>query len=372
MSPPTHEEPMSESLAYGRLSIDLGAIARNYRALAAAAPGARCAGVVKADAYGLGAMQVAPVLADAGCTEFFVALLDEGLALRSAVPGARIYVLNGLPPGSEARCAEAGLVPVLNSFTQIKAWAALCQKTGGRLPAVIQLDSGMSRLGLGTAEVEVLLAEPSLLAAMELVLVMSHLAAADEPDHAANGAQLAAFRALAGRFGPVPLSLSNTAGIGLGPAYHFDLVRPGAGLYGLQTGPRAVKVEPVAALWGRVCQIREIEAGAGIGYGHSAISTGPMRLATLGVGYADGWPRSLSNTGAAFWGATRLPIVGRVSMDSVMVDISGLDVTDLVEGDFVALFGPGQSVDGVARAAGTIGYEMLTSLSRRYERSYRV
>lgn len=356
-------EPEKLALANGVLTIDVGAVVANYRTLVAQVAPARCAGVVKADSYGLGADKIAPALWQAGCRDFFVALIGEGLALRDILgPEARIYVLNGLPPGAENAAVSANLIPVLNSLAQCRAW-----KDTGR-PAVLQVDSGMSRMGLSVADQEALLADEELLESLDLVLLMSHLANADEPDHEGNLSQHAGFLAASSLFPKLPLSLANSAGSFHGDSFHLDLCRPGAVLYGIEAGPRVVGIKPVVQLEARVGQLRDIPAGASIGYGYQFTADKPMRLATISVGYADGWPRSLSNRGAAWFSGQRLPIVGRVSMDSFVVDAGA--VPELAEGDLVELIGEHQSADDVARDAGTIGYEILTNLGRRYHRIY--
>ncbi len=354
------------------LTIDLGALADNYRLLRDRLAGAECAAVVKADAYGLGVDRVAPALWHAGARSFFVAHLAEGRALRSILPAeAAIHVLNGLMPGTEAACLDAGLVPVLNSLAQVDAWTALSRRQGRDLPAVLQLDSGMARLGLAPGEVDQLVRDPVRLAGIELRLVMSHLACADEPDHPANRAQLAAFETRRRRLPPAPASFANSSGIFLGPDYRFDLARPGAALYGVAPVPGAANpMRPVVRLDARVIQTRAIAAGDAVGYGHAFRAAGPTRIATIGVGYADGWLRGLGLEGRAYLGDRVLPIAGRVSMDSTTLDITALPADMLGPGDFVELIGPHQPIDAVAAQAGTIGYEILTSLGGRYRRRY--
>lgn len=360
-------EARASEASAARLTVDLAVIAQNYATLRRTAPGAEIAGVVKADAYGLGAVAVAKALLAEGCRTLFVATLGEAMALRAALGAAPLIgVLNGLAPHTSSDYVAHGLTPVLNSLAQVREWAR-----AGERGAILQVDSGMSRLGLSVDEQEQLLAEPALLGRLGLRLVMSHLAVADEPDHAANGAQLAAFQAARARFPGLPASLANSAGIFLGPEYQFDLCRPGAALYGISAGPRAVGLKLCVSLDAPVVQTRWIEAGTGAGYGHSFVAERRMRLAAIGVGYADGWLRSLSNRGAAYWGGQRLPIVGRVSMDSFLVDITALPDASFGEGERVELIGPHQSADDVARAAGTIGYEVLTSLGARFQRVYR-
>ncbi|MBS0283741.1 MAG: alanine racemase [Proteobacteria bacterium] len=354
-----------------RLTIDLDAIRANYRLLAARVAPAACGAVVKADAYGLGAAQVAPVLRDAGCGIFFVAQLCEAIELRAAIGAAGdIFILNGLDPGCEALCAAHGFVPVLNSASQAARWRALARERGAALPAALQVDSGMSRLGLDAAAVEALAGDAGFAREVSLRLLMTHLACADEPDNPANAAQLARFGAARALFPGVPASIANSGGSFLPDGFHCDVARAGIALYGAPPSALAEGLRPVAALSARVIQIRAIGAGTGVGYGLDYVARERRRLATIGIGYADGWPRPLSGTGAARHQGRRLPIVGRVSMDSMTVDISALADDALSEGDFVELLGTSQSLDDVAGDAGTISYEILTQLGRRHRRLY--
>lgn len=336
------------------LHIDLQAIVANWKALAAKAPGARAAAVVKADAYGLGAVRVAPALYKAGARDFFVALAREGRALRPHLPeDARINVLSGHMAGADL----TGLVPVLNSPEQFFRDRAM---RPGK-PFAIQLDTGMNRLGLEAGEwaairTEVLAARPD--------FIMSHLACADEPGHPANGAQLAAFLAMTDGC-DVPRSLAATGGVLLGPDYHFDLIRPGIGLYGALPFADA---QPVLRLSLPVIQTRLVQAGEFVGYGATWTADAPRRIATVAAGYADGILRSISSKGASLYAAgTTCPIVGRVSMDLITADVTGLaDVPGELD-----LICPEQPVDRLADYAGTIGYEILTSLGHRYDRTWR-
>jgi alanine racemase len=361
---------VSEAAAGAILTIDLGAIRENYRRLKARLNGVRCAGVLKADGYGLGAAQVASALAKEGCDIFFVALLGEGIALRKAIgSGPDIFVLNGLPPGSEPEAVAAGLCPVLNSAVQLKAWRETAPGKGLSLPAAIQVDSGMARLGMAPAEVEAVAGKTGAFDAIDIRFVMSHLARADEPQQAANEAQRREFEFLRKMLPAAPASLANSSGIFLGPAYHYDLARPGAALYGVNPTPQEPNpMLPVIGLQAKVAQTRQVGAGAGIGYGHTRHAEGPLRLATISLGYGDGWHRRAAS--AAWFEGVRLPFVGRVSMDSIILDISALPAGGLGEGDLVELIGPSQSVDDAAGHAGTIGYEILTSLGARFHRRY--
>jgi len=352
------------------LTVDLAAIVENWRRLGARLGKAACAAVVKADAYGLGAGAVAGALSAAGCADFFVAHVDEGIDLRAAFGAAsrRIFVLNGTPAGTEADFVAAGLIPVVNTLGQLAGWRAHARAVGSRLPVALQVDSGMSRLGLPAADVAALAAGPSAFEGLSVVLVMSHLACADEPAHPANAMQRDAFRRLSAMLPAAPASLANSSGIFLGEAYHGDLARPGAALYGINPTPlQPNPMLPAVALAARVIQVRDVPAGTGVGYGHMAKAAGPARLATISLGYADGWPRNAAAD--AFLDGARLPFIGRVSMDSIILDATACPRPPR-EGDMVQLIGPGQTVDAVAHAAGTIGYEILTRLGTRFHRRY--
>lgn len=352
------------------LTIDLGALRANYRKLRGMLGGAACGAVLKANAYGLGAERVGAALAADGCTCFFTAHLSEGLALRKALGiGPVIFVLNGLHPGGEADCAAAGLVPVLNSIEQLKGWRQLARRLGRKLPAAIQVDSGMARLGMSVQEVEAVRANPLAFEGLAIRLVMSHLARADESDEPSNQRQCTAFLRLAAGLPPAPRSLANSSGIFLGTPFHFDLARPGAALYGVNPTPGMPNpMLPVIGMQARVIQVRDVEPGDGIGYGHATVAARRLRAATISLGYADGWHRCAET--AAFLEGVRLPFLGRVSMDSIVVDVSALGDRPLPAGTLVELIGASQCVDEVAAAAGTIGYEVLTSLGSRFHRIF--
>ncbi|MBN9044367.1 MAG: alanine racemase [Rhizobiales bacterium] len=355
--------------AGGVLTIDLAALRHNYRTIAARVAPARASAVVKADAYGLGADKAAPAFHAAGCRDFFVAHLGEAIALKPSLPAdATLYVLNGLQPGAEAAAARENIVPVLNSLEQVENWRSLAKSLGRTLPALLQIDTGMSRLGLPAKELDRLVADPSLLDGIDVRYIMSHLACGDEPENPANAAQLTAMKAALGRLPKAPVAFANSGGSFLGHGYHFNLARPGVALYGV--GPAGGGIRPVLTLSARVIQVREIEAGVAVGYGGAYVAKGPMRIATIAVGYADGWLRALSNRGSAFFGDMRLPVVGRVSMDSITLDASALPEGTLKLGSLVELIGPHQTLEDVARDCDTIPYEILTALGHRYARIY--
>lgn len=352
------------------LTVDLSALRENYRVLKRKLGGVPPAGVVKANGYGLGAAAVAGALVEEGCDTFFVAHLSEAEALRLELgEKPAIHVLNGVAPGAERECIECGAIPVLNSMEQIKAWRQAAVRAGRRLAGTLQVDSGMSRLGLPPADVGRLAAMPDAFGGIDIVRVMSHLACADEPDNPANEAQLSEFKRLRGMLPEAPASLANSSGIFLGKAYHFDLARPGAALFGINPIPGDPNpMRQVVRLAAKVIQTRELTAGAGVGYGHDFQTSAPMRTATISLGYADGWPRRA--VAAAWLEDTRLPFVGRVSMDSIILDVSTLSPDRLKAGDLVELIGAHQTVDDVAALSGTIGYEILTALGSRFHRVY--
>ncbi len=344
-------------MAQALLTIDLDAVARNWRALdAASGTATETAAVLKADAYGLGAARVAPALARAGARTFFVALAEEGAALRRILgPGPRILVLSGLMAGDAGLVRDAALVPMLVSEAQVARHRADCPDA----PFGVQIDTGMNRLGLGEADWRRM---AGAVLAWKPVLLTSHLASADDPDAAMNADQLALFGALTDGTG-VPRSLAATGGTLLGLAYQFDMTRPGIGLYG---GAPFADAAPVVRLDLPVLQVRDVEPGGTVGYGAIWRAGRRSRIATISSGYADGLIRALSNGAQLFDNASPCPVVGRVSMDLLAVD-----VTDLAaDPETLAILGPEQGIDALAAAAGTIGYEILTSLGPRYARRY--
>ena len=351
------------------LTVDLGALAGNYRRLRRAAAAAAVAGVVKADGYGLGAPAVADALWQAGCRSFFVAQLEEGRALRAALPAARIHVLNGLPAGTEDAPRAARLIPVLNQTDELARYGGLARRLGERLPAALHLDTGMCRLGFDRAELERL--DRRLLEPLDLVLVMSHLAIAEEPDHPLNPTQRACFEELRRNLPAAPASLANSSGIFLGPAFHYDLCRPGVALYGVNPVPaRANPMAPVVTLEAPVLQVHAVEAPGTVGYGATYPTRPGMRIATVPVGYADGYPRSAGHRATARIGEHRVPLAGRVSMDLITLDVSDLPAEAVRPGTMATLIGGPDGVDELAAAAGTIGYEVLTRLGSRFARRY--
>lgn len=355
----------------GTLHVDLGALVDNYRSVARRNARARVAAVVKADAYGLGARFVAPALAAAGCRHFFVALLCEALALRPLLgEDCALFVLNGLMPGDESACAAQAIIPVLNSSEQIAGWAGEARRLGRTLPAALQVDTGMSRLGLSSGELDRIVADRNLLTGIDIRLIMSHLACADEPSDPMSATQLGRFANAATHFPGALRSIDNSGGIWMDRPDHGDIVRPGIILYGAAAQVGRSGLARVVTLESRIIQLRDVDAGDGVGYGMTHRFVAPARLATIAAGYADGWPRSLSGRGQVFIGGHAAPIVGRVSMDSMTVDVTQIPDALLRPGARVELIGPNQSLDALAEQAGTISYEILTRLGTRYERRY--
>ena len=362
--------PGAKDRAGAVLTIDLDAITANWRALSAkVSPQAQVAAVVKADAYGLGAVRVGRALFQAGCRRFVVATLDEAIPVRAMLPQAEILVLSGPLPGTAVAFAANDLWPVLNSPEQIADWAELARASSRTLPAVLHVDTGMTRLGLTLTQARTLAQDPSRLAGIDLKLILSHLACADEAAHPMNGDQLRRFAAVRALFPTVEGSLAASSGIFLGAQWQADWVRPGAALYGINPTPhRPNPMAQVVRLDAKIIQVRDVDAGESVGYGASHHCAAKTRLAIAAAGYADGLFRSLSNKGCGQVGERLVPLVGRVSMDLAIFDIGAECAVN--PGDAVTLIGPGNDLDAVAKAAGTIGYEILTSLGSRYHRHY--
>jgi alanine racemase len=352
------------------LSIDLAAVAANWRLLRDRHPGGAVAAVVKADAYGLGAARVGPALRDAGCRHFFVAHLAEGVALRDAIgTGPTIAVLNGFAPDGDGKAA---LLPVLNGLGDVEAHAARARRLGRPAPAILHLDTGMNRLGLGRREQETVAADPSRLDGLNLRWLMTHLACADEPAHPLNAPQAARFAAICARL-PVaaPRSIANSSGMFLGPAFTSDLARPGCALYGINPTPgRPNPMRQVVRLDAPILQVREIAPGDTVGYGATWTAERPSRVATVAAGYADGYLRALSGRAFGILAGQSVPLIGRVSMDLIAFDVTDTPAA-LAPGATIRLIGPENTPDDLAARAGTIGYEILTALGNRYRREYR-
>jgi len=343
-------------MAHGLLTIDCGAVVRNWRRLCEIHAGGAVAAVVKADAYGLGAIPIATALRDAGCRHFFVATVEEGEALRDGIgDGPMIAVLDGFRAGRHPR-----LTPILNSLQEVRAHEG---------EAILHVDSGMSRLGLPPDELELLAAEPNVLAKLDILFIMTHLAAAEDPAHPMNKAQLERFNEASLKLPRARRSIANSSGMFLGPRFASELARPGAALYGINPTPgQPNPMEPVLRLEGQVLQVRDIAPGQTVGYGGAWLATEPTRIATVGIGYADGLSRRLAGSLTARFRGKTMAMVGRVSMDLTTFNVTGIG--KIRPGRWVQIIGPEQDVDAIAAMTGTIGYEVLTSLGKRFSREY--
>lgn len=359
----------------GLLTIDLGAIKRNWQHIRdKVGSSVTVSAVVKANAYGLGVSRVAPALYEQGCREFYVASLAEGLQLRELLArDAVIYLLAGVAAGDELFCADRGLIPVLSSLPAIESWSIFCDSQAKSFPSVIKFDSGMSRLGLSLDEVQVFLSSKQLLRSSGVVGFMSHLSCADETFSETNSQQLASFRAAAmlmqAQVPRIRLSLANSSGVYLSDDYHFDLVRPGAALYGINPVPE--KLNPLMAVVSLklpILQVKTLKSRSAVGYGGDAVVTAGTVLAVAQGGYADGINRVLGLRPYAFVGGQRVSLVGRISMDSCIFDVSS--VPGLQRGNSIDLFVAGETLSDLAASEQSLGYEILTSLGLRYQRVY--
>jgi alanine racemase len=373
---PAANQAAALATSAGVLTVDLDAIVANWRKLEKTAVPAECAGVVKANAYGCGTAPVARALAAAGCKTFFVATLDEAAAVRAAVPSATIYTLGGFFQNSGEAYAKIDCRPVIGDLNELAEWDVFCRRTGWSGGAAIHIDTGMNRLGLTIAEAQGII--PRINAGDHgITLVMSHLVAAEQLNSPINARQLTTFREIASLFSGVPASLSNSSGIFLGAQYQFDMVRPGAALYGVNPTPEADNpMQPVVELKARIVQFRNIERGETVGYGGTWTARRPTRLAIVSAGYADGYFRAASASDGTrgaevIVAGKRCPIAGRISMDLMAIDVTDLPANAARRGHMVTLLGEGITVDEVGHHFGTIGYEVLTSLGSRYARVYK-
>jgi len=362
--------------ATGVITIDLDAIVANWRKLEKTAVPADCAAVIKADAYGCGAEAVARALSAAGCKTFFVATLDEARVARAALSSADIYVLDGFFQNCGDAFAKINCRPVIGDLNELAEWDVFCRRTGWSGGAAIHIDTGMSRLGLSLIEAQGIV--PRINAGDHgITLVMSHLACAESLNHPLNAKQVATFREIASLYSGVPASLANSSGIFLGAQFQFELTRPGAALYGINPTPEADNpMQPVVELKARIVQIRNVERGESVGYGGTWTARRPTKLAIVSAGYADGYFRAAGSTDGTrgaevIVAGKRCPVVGRVSMDLIAVDITDLADKTARRGHLVTLIGEGITVDELAHHFGTIGYEVLTSLGSRYMRFYK-
>ncbi|MBL4599596.1 MAG: alanine racemase [Rhizobiaceae bacterium] len=374
---------VDERLSGGRVRIDLDALKSNWKKLAGMTPTSKTAAVVKADGYGLGVEQVVSALTEAGCETFFVALPEEGVRVKKQAPSAQVFVLEGLFKNAVATYAEADLTPVLGSIENIELWASFWHERGSRRPCAIHVDTGMNRLGLRVEEAKEFVLDDSRRNSVTPILVMSHPACSDELNHPKNAEQVAAFNEVRSLFPGVDASFANSAGIIGHKDFIFDLSRPGIALYGGEAIENfANPMKPVVTLEGRIIQIRRASAGETIGYAATHTFTRETKIALVAVGYADGYLRSNSGFDMRTKGTApakgpvgylcgrEVPIIGRVSMDITALDVTDIPEQELEKAEWVELFGNNIALDDAARAAGTIGYELLTGLGARYSRTY--
>jgi alanine racemase len=362
--------------AGGLLTIDLAAIEANWKMLASTTVPVECAAVVKGDGYGCGLEPVTRALSRAGCRTFFVADVAEGRRVRAIAPDATVYVLNGVMPGSAQALANDYLQPVINSTTELAEWDAFVAINKWRGGAALHVDTGMNRLGI-TVDEAVAIAPRLQSENHGFTLLMSHLACAEIPDHPMNDRQIRLFREVRILYRGLASSLANSSGIFLGGTVYCDLVRPGVALYGVNPTPgKQNPMRPAVELKGRIIQVRTVGKGESVGYGAAFTVSRPSRIAIVAIGYADGYLRSAAAArgkpaAEVVVAGRRCPVAGRVSMDLLAVDIGELAEGAVRRGDLATLIGDGMSIDDLAAGMGTIGYEVLTNLGRRYHRVYR-
>ncbi len=375
MTPPLTSSP--ESRAGAVLTIDLAALVQNWRTLKSALdPKCDAGAVIKANAYGLGLEQVAHALKGAGCKTFYSAHLEEGAAVRAALgPNVRVVVMHGPNPGTERDFAVNNLVPVLSSPGQIASWCNFAQANDVLMESIVQVDTGMKRLGLSEKEFAEHMDRADAFNGLNPLALMSHLACAETPDHPLNEKQRALFASMLatfrGKFADAKGTLVNSSGIYLGNAFHHDFARPGVALYGVNPTPgQSNPMIPVVRLQAKILQVHRVDAAAPVGYGATFQTSDGAKLATVSAGYADGILRSLGNAGHAYLGEFRVPVAGRISMDLTTFDVSNVPDSVLDAASVLDLIGTQYTLDDVAKDAGTIGYEILTALGHRYHRRY--
>lgn len=361
--------------AYSCLVVNLDTVAANYQILRQAAPSAECSAVLKADGYGMGAVQMALRLHREGCRSFFVAFADEGVALREAFikygADADIYILNGFFSGIETTYADYNLIPALTDLDQVTRWQAFCRMAGQKLPAALHVDTGMTRTGLPSKEYMALANEPELLAGMDFKLVLSQMVYSHNENMTFSLQQRQRFEQAIRCLPKMKVSLAKSGVIFLGEEFHYDMVRPGIALHGMN--PTSAVVSPLhqtMELWGRIYQIQDVAVGQTIGYGQTFVAASSRRIATIGVGYADGYPWVLANKGHIEISGYKAPVVGRVSMDVMTVDVTDIPERFLVIGGWARLIGGDISVDAIAELAGTVPYEILLRMGKRFRRVY--
>jgi len=358
--------------ATGFLEIDTKAIAHNYRTLQSMMPRTTCSAVLKADAYGFGIKAVAPVLMNQGCQSFFVAHLEEGLFLRSLLKESHIYVLSGFLPETEDLFIESSLIPILNDFEMVTSWAKKAQEWDKKLPCALHFDTGMHRSGFDRIDLAKLIESLDLLKALDVHFVMSHLTSSHDPNHPMNAEQKKTFDHLRRHFPNAKASLVDTGGIYLGNSYHYDLARPGKGLFGLFTPPKeAAPLQTCVKLFARILQIRNAHKGETVGYGATHSLTRESKLATLGIGFADGYNRRLSNNAHVNIEGHEAPVVGRISMDYTVVDVTDIPKPLCFVGGWAELVNETLTLDSLAHSIDIISRELSTGFGSRLHRIYR-
>ena len=378
IEPPSPEHGDRDTLAGAKLTIDLDALAANWKSLDQRSGAAECGAAVKGNGYGIGLEQAVGALTAAGCRTFFVALPDEGIRARQVSDGARIFVLNGLMKGAGDELLRHNLLPVLGSVEETVEWRELAGRHGRPLPAALHVDTGMNRLGMSESEARSLVSDSDNFKGVNLQLIVSHLACGSTPDHSLNVCQQSVFRNIRDIFPAIHGSLANSAGIFLGSGYHHDLVRPGISLYGgaaLDDHLRSNPMRPVVKVEARILQIRTVPTGEGIGYGSAECAKRDSKVAIVGAGYADGYHRRAGSSdterGAfGYFRQQKVPVIGRVSMDLTAFDITDCLETRPERGDWITMLGGDAALGAVAACAQTIDYELLTGLGSRYSRHY--
>ncbi|MBX3486927.1 MAG: alanine racemase [Candidatus Paracaedibacteraceae bacterium] len=360
---------------YSCLIVNLDLVAHNYNHLKSMTATAECSAVLKADGYGMGAIPMALRLMREGCKSFFVAFADEGVALREAFIDrgldADIYILNGFFPGSEGVYADFHLIPALTDLDQVARWQAFCHMSGRKLPAALHVDTGMTRTGLPSKEYMTLASNPQLLEGMDLKLVLSQMVYSHDENLTFTQQQRQRFEQAIRHMPKMKASLAKSGVVFLGQEYHYDMVRPGIALHGVN--PTNAKNNPLIQtmeLWGRIYQIQDVAVGQSIGYSQTFVAANARRVATIGVGYADGYPWAMANKGYVFIAGQKCPILGRVSMDVITVDVTDIPESQLEIGGWAQLVGRDIPVDEIAKTAGTVPYEILLRMGDRFRRVY--
>jgi alanine racemase len=355
----------------GFIEINTKAIAQNFKTLQGMLTHGLCAAVLKADAYGFGLKEIAPLLHQEGCQNFFVAHLDEALLLRKILKDSQIYVLSGLLPQTSDLFIEHSLIPVLNDFGMLLEWVEHAHKLGKNLPAVLHFDTGMRRSGFDHADLNHLFENKTLLKDLNIHFVMSHLVSSHDSQDPLNLQQKDLFDALRLHFPNVQASLADTGGIYLGPKYHYDIARPGKGLFGLYSPPSGTHaLRPCLKLFGRILQVRTAQQGESVGYGATHILQRHSKLATIGIGFADGYDRRLSNTGYMLIQGLKAPVVGRISMDYTVIDVTDIPESLCYVGGWAELVNETLTLDTLAHSIGTISRELSTGFGQRLSRQY--